>query len=74
MEKQNDNDSPNLNTRKYREYATYLGMNIMEDGDLLWIAEKALTAPLPDGWIEYLDVEGKEFFWCKETNVSSYEQ
>jgi len=49
-------------------------MNIMEDGDLLWIAEKALTAPLPDGWIEYLDVEGKEFFWCKETNVSSYEQ
>ena len=26
--------------------------------DLLWIAEEALTAPLPDGWSEYLDEKG----------------
>lgn len=35
------------------EYAVYLGMNPEEDVDLLYIAEWALTAPLPDGWTEH---------------------
>jgi hypothetical protein len=35
------------------EYAVYLGMDPAADVDLLYIAEWALTAPLPDGWTEH---------------------
>ena len=30
--------------------AVRLGMDPTKDHDLLWIAERALTDPLPDGW------------------------
>ncbi|ORZ40410.1 hypothetical protein BCR44DRAFT_1386408 [Catenaria anguillulae PL171] len=32
------------------EYAEFLGMNLEEDADLLWIAREGLKAPLPDAW------------------------
>ena len=35
------------------EYASYLGMDPVADAELLYIAEWALTAPLPDGWTEH---------------------
>lgn len=70
----NPNVEPEPATRQEVEaYAVYLGMDIEADRDLLWIAEKALTAPLPSGWVEYLDPEGKEFFYHRESNISSYE-
>lgn len=63
-----------LHTSKEIEaYAVYLGMDVEADRELLWIAHKALTAPIPAGWVEYLDPEGKEFFYNKEQNISSYE-
>ena len=34
------------------EYAVYLGMDPEVDGELLWIAEQALRAPVPVGWEE----------------------
>ncbi len=37
-----------------REHALYLGMNLQEDEDLLWIAKEALQAPLPEGWTMHL--------------------
>mmetsp|Transcript_39466 Transcript_39466/g.54810 ORF Transcript_39466/g.54810 Transcript_39466/m.54810 type:complete len:532 (-) Transcript_39466:133-1728(-) len=55
------------------EYAVYLGMNPEEDQDLLYIAEWALTAPLPDGWTEHSDASGNEFYYNKMTGVSTYE-
>jgi hypothetical protein len=35
----------------------YLGMDPDADSDLLYIAEWALTAPVPDGWTVHLDSE-----------------
>ena len=32
------------------DYAEFLGMNIKEDEDLLWIAKEGLKAPLPEYW------------------------
>eukprot|EP00803_Ostreobium_quekettii_P002236 evm.model.scf_178.2 EVM.evm.TU.scf_178.2 scf_178:35138-37904(-) len=56
-----------------REYAEYLGMDPVEDEGLLYIAEWALTAPLPEGWTVHLDSEGNEFFHNVVTHVSMYE-
>lgn len=45
-----------LNQTKYgivieiEEFAVYLGMDIEEDRDLLFIAKEALKAPVPQGW------------------------
>jgi len=33
------------------EYAKYLGFEIPEDHDLLWIAEEGLNAPVKDPWM-----------------------
>ena len=37
------------------QYANYLGMDVVADSDLLWIAQQALTAELPPGWTEHAD-------------------
>lgn len=55
------------------EYAVYLGMDPTADAELLYIAEWALTAPLPDGWTEHSDASGNEFYYNAMTGVSTYE-
>ena len=55
------------------DYAIYLGMDPVADRELLYIAEWALTAPLPDGWTEHNDASGNEFYYNQMTGVSTYE-
>jgi hypothetical protein len=55
------------------DYAIYLGMDPVVDRELLYIAEWALTAPLPDGWTEHNDASGNEFYYNQMTGVSTYE-
>lgn len=55
------------------EYAIYLGMDIRRDDDLLWIADLALSAPLPPGWTDHEDAKGNIFFYNAATRVSTYE-
>ena len=37
------------------EHAEALGMDATADAELLWIAERSLRAPLPDGWRDAWD-------------------
>lgn len=53
------------------EYAVYLGMDPQVDQDLLWIAEEALLAPDPPGWVEMLDPKGLLYFYDENTGQSS---
>jgi len=53
------------------EYAVYLGMDPKQDVDLLWIAEEALVAPDPPGWVEMLDPRGLLYFYNETTGQSS---
>eukprot|EP00297_Palpitomonas_bilix_P002142 CAMPEP_0113894910 /NCGR_PEP_ID=MMETSP0780_2-20120614/17026_1 /TAXON_ID=652834 /ORGANISM="Palpitomonas bilix" /LENGTH=1146 /DNA_ID=CAMNT_0000885595 /DNA_START=199 /DNA_END=3639 /DNA_ORIENTATION=- /assembly_acc=CAM_ASM_000599 len=55
------------------EYARYIGMDPVKDVDLLWIAEEALTAALPDDWEEHFDAEGNVFYYNKISHVSSWD-
>jgi hypothetical protein len=43
------------------------------DSELVYIAEWALTAPVPDGWTVHLDKKGNEFFYNASTHKSTYE-
>ena len=56
-----------------QDYAVYLGMDPEADKDLFYIAEWALTAPLPEGWTEHADASGNEFYYNAVTGVSTYE-
>jgi len=62
-----------VNHQAMLEYAEYLGMDVTEDEHLLWIAEMALNAPVPDGWEELFDEQGHSFFHHAEKDVSQYE-
>lgn len=45
------------------EYAKYLGMDLDEDQDLLWIAKKALKQPLPPSWKPCQSKTGEIFYF-----------
>ncbi len=45
------------------DYAEFLGMNLEEDKDLLWIAKEGLKAPLPDGWKACQNEEGELYYF-----------
>lgn len=59
--------------REVEEYAEYLGMDREKDTHLFWIAEMALTAPLPVGWTEHQDSSGNIFFFNRDSGMSTYE-
>lgn len=55
------------------KFAEYMGMDLIEDKEFLYIAEWALTAPLPAGWTVHLDSQGNEFYYNTVTKVSQYD-
>lgn len=55
------------------KFAEYMGMDLQKDKEFLYIAEWALTAPLPAGWTVHLDSKGNEFYYNTATKVSQYD-
>lgn len=53
-------------------YARYLGIDPVGDGDLMWIAEEALHAPLPADWTEHHDSGDRVFYYNGATHISSW--
>ena len=53
--------------KEIMEFAEYLGMDPVEDGDLLWIAEQARNAPLPAPWSEHQDEGGNTYYYNSAT-------
>eukprot|EP00928_Gymnodinium_smaydae_P073595 TRINITY_DN56785_c0_g1_i1.p1 TRINITY_DN56785_c0_g1~~TRINITY_DN56785_c0_g1_i1.p1 ORF type:complete len:677 (+),score=82.82 TRINITY_DN56785_c0_g1_i1:46-2031(+) len=53
-------------------YAKYLGIDVILDRDLVWIAEEALIAPLSADWTVHEDSLGRLFFFNYLTSVSSW--
>mmetsp|Transcript_85553 Transcript_85553/g.195059 ORF Transcript_85553/g.195059 Transcript_85553/m.195059 type:complete len:392 (+) Transcript_85553:106-1281(+) len=53
-------------------YARYLSIDVVNDNDLLWIAEEALNAPLPSEWTEHFDQSDRVFYYNSSTHVSSW--
>jgi len=52
-------------------YASYLGLDPVRDASLLWIAEAAATEPLPEGWAESRDPEGRAYYHSAVTGEAS---
>lgn len=53
-------------------YARYLGIDPIADGDLMWIADEALNAPLPCEWTEHHDSADRVFYYNVQTHGSSW--
>lgn len=53
-------------------YARYLGIDPIVDGDLMWIADEALNAPLPSEWTEHHDSADRVFYYNVQTHASSW--
>ena len=45
------------------EYAKWLGMDVVEDADLLYIAKEGLKAPLPDNWKPCKTADTEEIYY-----------
>eukprot|EP00736_Rhodelphis_marinus_P008100 Rmarinus@m.20638 len=53
--------------------ANYLGMNADHDEKLLWVAEEALTAPLPLGWSQYQGDDGVMYYHLRGSQTRQTE-
>lgn len=53
-------------------YARYLGIDPVNDGDLMWIVDESLNAPLPPEWTEHHDNAGRVFYYNVLTHQSSW--
>ena len=56
-----------------KEHAKFLGMDPEVDTDHLWIAEEALTAPLPEGWQQAEAEDGTPYHFNPDTGESLWE-
>lgn len=55
------------------EYAKFLGMDIKEDKDLLYIAKEGLKSPLPYPWKPYQNKQQEIYYYNLETKEISHE-
>ena len=53
--------------------AQHLGIDPVREPQFLWLAEAALTAPLPSGWKEYESVEGLLYFHHAKSGETQWE-
>jgi len=53
-------------------YAKYLGIDPVNDGDLMWISDEALKAPLPSEWTEHHDSADRVFYYNVHNHQSSW--
>ena len=58
--------------REMIRYARHLGIDPVYDSDLLWIAEQAYDAPVPENWQEHLDEEHNIYYFNQLTGASSW--
>jgi len=56
---------------RLEDMAQYLGIALPGEEHLLWIADAALKAKLPHGWVQTVDEEGLPLFVNHKTNESS---
>eukprot|EP00927_Polykrikos_kofoidii_P012541 TRINITY_DN1540_c0_g1_i1.p1 TRINITY_DN1540_c0_g1~~TRINITY_DN1540_c0_g1_i1.p1 ORF type:complete len:124 (+),score=38.56 TRINITY_DN1540_c0_g1_i1:167-538(+) len=61
------------NKDEVEEYAAWLGMDLLEDGDLLWIAREGLLAPLPKPWKPCQTESSEIFYFNFETGESVWD-
>ena len=58
-------------------YARYLGLDPVQDRELLWVAQQAVVAPLPEGWREVRPEEeggaAESYYYNAREGVSTYE-
>ncbi len=45
------------------EFAEYLGMDVSQDQDFLWIAVEAMFTPLPKHWQEFENEQGQIYYY-----------
>jgi len=59
--------------QEVQEYAEWLGIDIDEDADLLWIAHQGMKRPLPKPWQPCQSRDGETFYFNPETGVNTWD-
>ena len=67
-----DNDLPQI-SEELISMCEYLGIRVLSERNMIWIAADALKAPLPISWTAQKDSNGRIFFYNHLTNQSKLE-
>ena len=66
-------EAPDAEDAQVSEYAAFLGIDLVEEPELVWIAAKCMAAPLPKGWAEYTNEDGAPYFHHARKQLTSWE-
>ena len=66
------NNMPDL-SEELISMCEYLGIRVISEPNMIWIAADALKAPLPVNWTAEKDASGRTFFYNHLTNQSRWE-
>jgi hypothetical protein len=67
-----DSDLPQI-SEELISMCEYLGIRVLSERNMIWIAADALKAPLPINWTAQKDSNGRIFFYNHLTNQSKLE-
>lgn len=68
----NNSNVPDL-SEELISMCEYLGIRVISEPNMIWIAADALKAPLPVNWTAEKDANGRTFFYNHLTNQSRWE-
>ena len=60
-------------TKEVVRMAEYLGIKVLSEPHLMWIAVEAYNAPLPPGWTAHADNAGKTYFFHAASRASRWD-
>ncbi|KAF5838916.1 hypothetical protein DUNSADRAFT_2007 [Dunaliella salina] len=59
--------------QEIQDYASWLGMDLEEEKELMWIAREGLKAPLPEGWKPCKTPKGDVYYFNFENGASIWD-
>lgn len=72
-EGRNNNSSTGMIPQEVVDMCEYLGIGVLSEENMVWIAVDALRAPLPVNWTVQQDAAGRNYFYNVLTNQARWE-
>eukprot|EP00736_Rhodelphis_marinus_P013254 Rmarinus@m.13229 len=66
-------DKHPFSEEKLIEYGKYLKLDLTKERELVWFADEAHDAPVPQGWSEHTDDSGNVYYHNSATNASQFD-
>ena len=69
----NENELPEENTKEFLDFGLHLGVNLKKHPEFISIVWKAITSPVPSGWLIFKDKNEQVYYYNTDLDISTWE-